>query len=327
MGAPLPAHRGLPLVHFEKLACTACHSGPLPEAEPTRIVNSIAHRLGSPAHRSSDELPGIVAPVMLTHGPEARYSPHRMTWPAYWGIMKENSVMPLEPENAFQLTRTSLKVRKDFSEELIEVKPSLSDRKSILGDDRAKVKELDLSEEERKKVLAWTTLQGQKQLKSRLADAMTSIEKANPGFTAVYIAGGLGYRRNPSDKEDPVEVIPAEELGDAAKPYAWPMAHDVRPARMSLGVQGCTECHHHDAPFFSSQITAVGTLPGFDTASVPVHQLQAVDIHRIDQWNMLFEGRTVFKIFAFICLGLLSVIVFGSLAWNIGRRVSRLGAT
>ncbi|MHC4194615.1 MAG: cytochrome c3 family protein [Planctomycetota bacterium] len=31
MGAPVPKHSGIPLVHFDKLTCTACHSGPWPE--------------------------------------------------------------------------------------------------------------------------------------------------------------------------------------------------------------------------------------------------------------------------------------------------------
>ncbi len=353
-GAPLPAHRGLPPLHFEKMSCTACHSGPIPESEPMRVVNSIAHQLGISAHRSADELPGIVAPVMLavekysatsSDGGESAtpqgqraakensdpnasiYTPHRMTWPAYWGIMKEKVIEPLEPETAFQTTRKALKIRKSFSEELIAVKPSLSDRKSILGDDRAKAKDADLTDEERTKIEAWTIKQGQKQLRTKLADAMTAIEQANPGTKGVYIAGGMGYRKRTGDSDDPIEPIPAEELGDAATAYAWPMAHDVRPARWSLGVNGCIECHSRDAAFFSSQVTAVGTLPGFETASVPIHQLQHVDIDRITQWNTLFEGRSAFKFFAFACLGLLALMIFGSLAWGVGRRVSRVGAS
>ncbi len=339
MGAPFPAHRGLPPLHFEKMACTACHSGPVPQSEPTRIMNSIAHRLGSHVHRTTDDLPGIVAPVMLAVEPQSAenhshghgdkeasiYTPHRMTWPAYWGIMKDKVIKPLEPENAYQLTKATLKVRKDFSEELVAVKPSSSDRKSILGDDRAKVKEADLTDEEREKLETWTNEQGQKQLRTRLSDAMSAIEKANPEHTAVYIAGGVGYRKSASGSDSPIEPIPTDELGEAAKPYAWPMAHDVRPARLSLGVQGCWECHSHDSAFFSSQITAAGTLPGFKTVSTPVHELQNLDMNRMKQWDTLFEGRTPFKLFAFLCLGLLSAIVLGSLAWGIGRRVSRVG--
>jgi hypothetical protein len=327
MGAPQPAHRGLPPLHFEKLACTACHSGPVLESEPTRILNSIAHALGSSSHRTSNDLPGIVAPIMLNaKTPDLRYTPHRMTWPAYWGLMKDKNITPIEPEKAYQLTRGALKVRKDFSEELIAVKPTSSDRKSILGDDRAKVKETELTDEEREKLEAWSKEKGQTQLRTRLADAMTAIEKANPEHTAVYITGGVGYRKSANGSDDPIEEIPTTELGESAAPYAWPMAHDVRPARMSLGAQGCWECHSQDSAFFSSQVTAVGTLPGFDTVSTPAYQLQDVDMVRMTQWNSLFEGRTPFKLFAFFCLGLLAVIVLGSLAWSLGRRLSRAGA-
>ncbi|MGB7160662.1 MAG: hypothetical protein WBD40_21535, partial [Tepidisphaeraceae bacterium] len=35
--APRPIHRGLPTLHFEKLSCTACHSGPNPGAAATAV--------------------------------------------------------------------------------------------------------------------------------------------------------------------------------------------------------------------------------------------------------------------------------------------------
>ncbi|MGD0781755.1 MAG: multiheme c-type cytochrome, partial [Candidatus Aminicenantales bacterium] len=33
MGAPRPVHKGLPEIHFQRLNCTVCHSGPLPAGE------------------------------------------------------------------------------------------------------------------------------------------------------------------------------------------------------------------------------------------------------------------------------------------------------
>jgi len=46
LGAPKPAHKGIPKVHFERLACTVCHSGLLPHKEPQAIYTSRANRLG-----------------------------------------------------------------------------------------------------------------------------------------------------------------------------------------------------------------------------------------------------------------------------------------
>ena len=48
-----------------------------------------------------------------------------------------------------------------------------------------------------------------------------------------------------------IETISYQEgdgpLAEAAAPYTWPMAHDVRPARQALGAKGCTDCHSPDS--------------------------------------------------------------------------------
>jgi len=44
--APRPVHNGLPTLHFDKLSCTACHSGPYPSEQATTVLTSMAHRLG-----------------------------------------------------------------------------------------------------------------------------------------------------------------------------------------------------------------------------------------------------------------------------------------
>ena len=79
--APRPEHRGLPPVHFEKLTCTACHSGPWPAAYATRVQTSMAHGLGLPRkERTDDEAPEIVAPIFARDA-QGRIGPQRMVWP------------------------------------------------------------------------------------------------------------------------------------------------------------------------------------------------------------------------------------------------------
>ena len=41
LGAPQPAHAGLPPVHFEKMTCTACHAGPVPRDQALGIMTSL----------------------------------------------------------------------------------------------------------------------------------------------------------------------------------------------------------------------------------------------------------------------------------------------
>ena len=95
LGAPVPEHRGLPPVHFEKLTCTACHSGPWPTAKPYATKTSMAHRLGTPnVNKSPEMLPHIAAPVFAKQA-DGKIAPHKLVWPAFWGILRDRKVEPL----------------------------------------------------------------------------------------------------------------------------------------------------------------------------------------------------------------------------------------
>lgn len=65
------------------------------------------------------------------------------------------------------------------------------------------------------------------------------------GTNAVYLADGKAF-----------ELSERQELTSRSEPMAGPMdrpvAHNVRPARLSLGANGCTDCHRSSAPFFLS---------------------------------------------------------------------------
>jgi hypothetical protein len=63
----------------------------------------------------------------------------------------------------------------------------------------------------------------------------------------VYVSAGEVFERAPDG------TLAARELV-AARPYAWPIAHDVRPAAQSLGVRGCDDCHATDAPFYFGSV-------------------------------------------------------------------------
>ncbi len=95
-GAPRPEHIGIPAVHFEKLTCTACHSGPWPGDKTYRVKNSQAHALGTrTVNKSPDALPHIEYPVMATRA-DGKIAPHKLIWPAFWGVRDANGVSPLD---------------------------------------------------------------------------------------------------------------------------------------------------------------------------------------------------------------------------------------
>ena len=99
-GAPHPVHRGFPPIHFEKLTCTACHSGPWPGENVRRVQTSMAHGLGlASKDRRDDDPPAIFEPVFASQ-PDGTIAPHRMVWPAYWGWLLNGVVRPVPLESA-----------------------------------------------------------------------------------------------------------------------------------------------------------------------------------------------------------------------------------
>jgi hypothetical protein len=97
LGAPYPKHTGIPLVHFKTLACTLCHSGPMPEKSWARVRTSRANRLGvyGVAQWSTD-LPAIIEPVYMKDG-RGKIGPRRLVWPAYWARADGKEIVPLQP--------------------------------------------------------------------------------------------------------------------------------------------------------------------------------------------------------------------------------------
>lgn len=98
LGAPRPKHGGIPPVHFEKLSCTACHSGEMPGATPTDMRVSRANRLG--IHGRAlwfTDAPFIQEPV-FAKGTDGKIAPHRVMWPAFWARRAGGKLMPIRPD-------------------------------------------------------------------------------------------------------------------------------------------------------------------------------------------------------------------------------------
>lgn len=123
LGAPKPAHKGIPKVHFERLSCTACHSGPLPEKEPQEIYTSRANRLGifGKALWTSD-FPLIVEPVYVREKDEKIY-PERMMWPAFWAEKKGKELVPVDSNLVFKAAPEVFQVKETVASLLNSLYP------------------------------------------------------------------------------------------------------------------------------------------------------------------------------------------------------------
>jgi len=97
LGAPYPKHTGIALVHFKRLSCAVCHSGPLPKEGFTRVRTSRANRLGIYGVATwSTDLPQVIEPVYAKDA-GLKISPHRLVWPAFWAKRTGKEVTPLQP--------------------------------------------------------------------------------------------------------------------------------------------------------------------------------------------------------------------------------------
>ncbi|MEN8127427.1 MAG: hypothetical protein ABFR90_06435 [Planctomycetota bacterium] len=259
MGAPKPAHRGIPTIHFEKMTCTACHSGPRPSEQADRWKTARMHKTGLHGkHAPHVPQPHVYAPVLMK-GADGKIGPYKLFWPAYWAYMKEDSLTPIAPDRVMELSGNILNT---YTEKVDDWRPLTEDQ--IAG------------------VLA----------------KLSSDDKK-----AIYIAGGKMYQLsgdNQLQSSDP----------PLAQPYAWPMAHDVRPAEQSLGVRKCKDCHTTDSAVFfgnvevDSPVKAEGT-PEF----IEMIELQGIDRLYMRTFNASFMFRPFLKIIALASCGLVVLVL------------------
>ncbi len=305
IGSPKPLHKGIPPLHFDKMSCTSCHSGPSPKESAQWVQTAMAHKFGIPDQTRTDtDIPGIVQPVFMDVAQPAGEDgkagepviyPHRMVWPAFWGWMKDDAITPIDPNEAHAALRRALRIRSNFTDEIHKVRLKDDQLEAILGEGGADKKEEDLTDDEKAKLLG-----------ARLAIGLDALQgkQEDDATIAVYVSGGKVYRLN--EAGDNVTVI---EDHSAAQPYAWPIGHNVRPGRQSLGVKGCFECHKADAPIFYGTTNAVGPLDDHAPVQHAMHEYIDEDPELLALWEQSFEGRGLFKYMGFTVLGIVSLIV------------------
>jgi hypothetical protein len=402
LGAPYPKHNGLPKVHFDRLACTTCHSGPLPAREPARVRTSRANRLGIYGIANwVTEMPVLVEPVFIrdTNG---KLAPHRLFWPAYWARLSGDKTIPLRPEEvqaaagdilfpertltrilaalfntadlagtpvlvmggksyrinldagldaaAFDAAKpdeTFWAVEKDgivaslipdfdprdpeaaadpeiFIQKILE---ALRTTESAPGEPvlvhrgfQYKIVETQVEKTESPDdadavgALFWLK-DGQrlpfippfeKRTIAALANAEETLTEeqvrlvldalaraggagAEGADAFAYIAGGKLFRLDGQGKLRP-------RNHKAAEPVAWPLAHQVRPARQSLGINGCTDCHKAASKFFFAEVRGRGPLQTRNTMLRPASAFMNLTAPYHLLFGMSFAIRPYFKI-------------------------------
>jgi hypothetical protein len=261
-GAPVPEHRGIPTVHFEKISCTGCHSGPWPGPETNLTKTAMAHRLGTQGvNKAPDALPHIFSPVFAT-AENGKIAPHKLIWPAFWGDMTDSNIAPVGFDTVRQVVG-KIKAASD----------------SPWSDD---------------------------DIAARLKALAGSVKGK-----AVYISGGNLYGLSDSGE------LVTEVDHSAAKPYMWPIAHDVRPAAQSLGVRGCEDCHSPDAPFFYGKVTVDSPVKSEEKgfmSMIKMHGAHGPKYVRINRF---------FKLLIIVMMSLLILHILGDLFRRVVNRFSK----
>ena len=95
---------------------------------------------------------------------------------------------------------------------------------------------------------------------------------------------------------------------DSAEPVAWPLGHEVRPARQSLGVNGCKDCHRFGSPFLFRKAKGTGPLKTDRVQTISANAFMRLDRPYQALFGLSFVVRPLFKWVLF-----LSILVVGSI--------------
>jgi len=261
LGAPEPKHGGIPPVHFDKLTCTACHSGPLLKQKTHRLKTSQAHALGTlNVNKSYEVLPHITGPVFAEQ-PDGKIAPHNLIWPAFWASIRGREVVPI-----------ALEIIRPIAAKVIEYTSTHT------GDWP------NLTAEQLTKILA-------------LLSSQTAIE-AEP----VYICAGRLHRLDHSG-----QLI--SQGHPAAKPYLWPIAHNVRPTAQSLGAGRCEDCHSIDAAFSFGQVPVDSPLALDSGSAKTMVEFQDINPFYMKIFDVSFVFRPLLKVVALGSSAILAAIL------------------
>ena len=271
LGAPIPEHKGMPPVHFEKLSCTACHSGRLPTENTARVRTARVHKLGLHGKLASmqPQLPHVVTPVFARMA-NGKIGPHNMIWPSFWGTQTNGVVKPLAPNLVREIAPDELGI------EIVEPE-RVNDW-------------IELTEKQIGKVL------------KLIGEYEWELEEGEPEPEPVYVAGGRLYLLSNGFVESTDH--------DAAEPYKWPIAHDVRPAAQSLGSNGrCADCHDKDSPFIFGQVEVDTPIKPAEKQSVAMTEFGELDRGYYQMFAFTFLFRPWLKVVVILSCILLGMVL------------------
>ena len=303
--APRPVHKGLPTLHFDKLTCTACHSGPAPRDVTTLVQTSMAHKLGLPRHHTADAAaPMIQQPVFLRDEKTGKLAPYRVLYASYWGRLADGKVTPMTPELVLAAGTDSILGAKGDPKKFAPIEP-LSEQQiaqvvaKLASAKPPVVKPPDVvSARDPSPTAAPTTAP----TTAATTTTTAATQPAAPAGQPVYVTGGKLYKLAGDGK------LESSSLDQSVSRYAWPLAHDVRPAQQSLGARGCIECHANGAPIFDGTTDSAAVLTEAGVAR-PMHQLRGDSMGALRTFAATYPLRPVLIFVGYLSAGVLLLVL------------------
>ena len=215
-----------------------------------------------------------------------KISPHNMIWPSFWGLKTNDVVKPLPPILVREIASDELGLETDNPERLNDW--------------------IELSEEQIAKVL-------------KLINDEYKSEDEKPVAEAVYIAGGSLFVLN-----DKGEIVSTAH--EAAEPYKWPIAHDVRPASQSLGSNGnCADCHSQDSPFIFGNVEIDTPIKPGEEQTLSMTEFGGLDPSYYQSFAFTFLFRPWMKVIVIIASALIGLVLLLFALKGIDRIVKTAG--
>ncbi len=96
---------------------------------------------------------------------------------------------------------------------------------------------------------------------------------------------------------------------EAARPYSWPIAHDVRPKGQSLGIRGCDDCHATDSPVYFGNVLVASPFVSTNDSVVAMTTFQ--DQSPVFPWlfSMSFLFRPGLKVLIILSFVVIAAVV------------------
>ncbi|MEW6358378.1 MAG: cytochrome c3 family protein [Planctomycetota bacterium] len=154
----------------------------------------------------------------------------------------------------------------------------------------------------------WKPLTEEQVSKALEALAAKSGENGEP----VYVAGGKIHKRTKDGK-----LTSSDHA--AATPYAWPFAHDVRPAAQALGANyACTDCHAKEAGFFHGSVAAASPAQIGPPTAKPMYELQGYDSSDVKAWERTARYRNLWIVVGLVAVSVLGLVLGNAVVMSLG---------